>query len=266
VVTLRQVRKRYGRGPWVLDGVELELPPGRTTVLLGANGSGKSTLLRIAAGASVPTSGSVAGRPAAVGYAPEHWAGPPRMAAGSYLRHMARLRGASPSRVDSLVHRLGLLPGPGAPLGTLSKGNRQKVALAQAFLAPAGLLVLDEPYGGLDERAAAALTALLAESRSAGVAVLVSAHSLDRHAGADLVRELASGQLREPAGAPAMRLLLAPRHGADLAPVAAVAAVVWDEVGGRLRVRTDDADRVLRVALDAGWSLRHAEQCWDEPC
>jgi ABC-2 type transport system ATP-binding protein len=266
VVSLRDVRKRYGRGPWVLDGVDLDALPGTVGVLLGRNGSGKSTLLRIAAGASTPTSGAVAGRPPAVGYLPERWVGPPRLTAGGYLRHMARMRGAAPSRVDDLVDRLGLLPGPDAPIGTLSKGNRQKVALAQAFLAPAGLLVLDEPYGGLDERTAAELTAMVTESRSAGAAVLVSAHSLDRHAGADLVLEIAAGRLREPTGRPGMRLLLAPRQGADIGPVAAVAAVAWDERAGQLRVRTDDADRVLRLALDAGWSLRHAEQCWDEPC
>ena len=266
MVSLREVRKRYGRGPWVLDGIDLDLPAGALGVLLGANGSGKSTLLRIAAGASVPTSGSVAGRPAAVGYVPERWAGPARMTAAGYLRHMARLRGAAPSRVDDLVDRLGPRPGPDVPLGTLSKGNRQKVALAQAFLAPAGLLVLDEPYGGLDEPAAAELTALMTESRSAGATVLVSAHGLDRYAGAGVVREIAAGRLREPVGGRGMRLAFAPRDGADAAAVAAVAAVEWDERAGWLRVRTDDADAVLRRALDAGWSLRHAEQSWDEPC
>jgi ABC-2 type transport system ATP-binding protein len=264
VVTLREVRKRYGRGPWVLAGIDLALPPGATTVLLGANGSGKSTLLRIAAGASAPTSGSVAGRPAAVGYLPERWTGPPRLTTAVYLRHMARLRGVPLSRVDDLVDRLAPRPGPDARLDTLSKGNRQKVALAQAFLAPAGLLVLDEPYGGLDEPAAAELTALLTESRSDGAAVLISAHGLDRYGSVRTVREIAAGTLREPAERPSMRLLLAPLDGADEAPVAALAQVEWD--AGRLRVRTDDADRVLRVALAAGWSLRHAEQAWDEPC
>ncbi|HEX8867222.1 MAG TPA: ATP-binding cassette domain-containing protein, partial [Lentzea sp.] len=163
-VLLDQVSKRYGRGPWVLRDLTLDVTG--TVVLTGANGTGKSTLLKIAAGVLKPSSGRVA-RPASVGYVPERFPSDVKMSASSYLAHMGRVRGAA---ANDVLERLGFVGSLTAPMSELSKGNAQKVALAQAFLAT-DLLVLDEPWTGLDPQAAAELVVML-EGRTA----LVSDH------------------------------------------------------------------------------------------
>jgi ABC-2 type transport system ATP-binding protein len=178
-VRLEHVGKRFGRH-WALEDVDLELQPESLTVVRGANGSGKSTLLRIAAGVSTPSRGRVLHRPRQVALVPDRFV-PPRLTARAYLDHLGRLRGLDATRrrrrIGELVDFLGLAPGPDAPLRTLSRGNAKKVAVAQAFLAPAGLVVLDEPHAALDEQAHAALDVLVATARAFGSAVLVADHA-----------------------------------------------------------------------------------------
>jgi len=170
------VHKRFGRGPWVLQGVDLALEAGGLTAVVGGNGSGKSTLLRILAGLTRPSRGRIVHRPASVGYAPERLPARLRMTARGYLAHMARLRGMGPGSAEAVLERLALSPGADVPIGTLSKGNSQKVALAQALAAPVGLLLLDEPASGLDGAARAALCSLLLDRRQAGAAILLTTH------------------------------------------------------------------------------------------
>jgi ABC-2 type transport system ATP-binding protein len=189
---LTGVRKRFpGSGRWVLDGVHFAVGPGTMTVITGGNGTGKSTLLRIAAGATIATRGRVCRPAGQAAYVPERLPGQLRMTADQYLAHMGRMRGlasaAAAERGRALLGRLALAPGPGVPIGTLSRGNAQKVALAQALLAPVGLLVLDEPHGGLDDGAVAAATALVDEAVAGGATVLLAvpepdeAHRADAH-------------------------------------------------------------------------------------
>jgi ABC-type multidrug transport system ATPase subunit len=255
----------------VLDGVNLTADSGTVTVIAGGNGSGKSTLLRMVVGASEPTSGRLRLRTRSVGYVPERLPAALRMTANQYVEHMGRLRGLSSSaaaaRATGLFDRLQLRPGPDVPISTLSKGNNQKVALTQALLAEPELLVLDEPFSGLDAPAGAALDDLLATARDNGSAVLVSAHSTTVVRGADVTLVLDAGRLR--AGeldqfgvvdrATWMELVL--RAVTDEASVRDLPAVAGHEqAGGRLTVRTQDADAVLRVALTAGWSLVEARR------
>jgi ABC-type multidrug transport system ATPase subunit len=202
--TLEGVWKRYGRRrPWVLTGVGLALVPGTVTAVVGGNGSGKSTLLRIAAGASAPTRGSVH-RPAPVGYVPERLPPEVRLGARRWLAHLARVRDVPASRADELLERFGLAASAGAPIGSLSKGNTRKVMLCQAFLAPAALTVLDEPFSGLDGDAAATLSALVRETRAAGGAVLLSTHATGAVAEAGREVLLSDGHLAATApGGPA---------------------------------------------------------------
>jgi ABC-type multidrug transport system ATPase subunit len=161
------VGKRYGvRSPWVVRDVSLEIGPGELIRLDGGNGAGKSTLARVIAGVTLPSSGSVTGRPV-VGYVPERF--PPALpfTGAAYLRHMARIRGLSgrelEQRIGLWLDRLGCADLAGQPLRQMSKGSAQKFAIAQALLPRSGLVVLDEAWTGLDARARAALDEAVAE-------------------------------------------------------------------------------------------------------
>ncbi|MBP2478236.1 ABC-type multidrug transport system ATPase subunit [Crossiella equi] len=188
MLSLLGVGKRYGRGPMVISDVDLALPPGRTTVVRGRNGSGKSTLLRVVAGVCRPTTGRVLDRPRQVGYVPERFPAHLRLSPKDYLRHLGAVRGLSragaASRGGELLERLAFAGEPDAPMLRLSKGNTQKLALAQALLAPVDLLVLDEPWTGLDTASAAVLGELLAERARDGAAVVL----IDHEEHAELVR------------------------------------------------------------------------------
>jgi ABC-2 type transport system ATP-binding protein len=288
-LVVERVRKRFGRGgPWVLDGVDLAVPAGMLTVVAGGNGSGKSTLLRLVAGAGRPTAGVIRGRPPAVAYVPERLPGRGAMTAREYLAHLGRIRRlpgvVARERSAMLLERLCLVPGPDVPITELSKGNAQKVALAQAFLAPVGLLVLDEPHTGLDEPAKHALGGMLWEARGSGVAVLISAHDYREVPGADAVHLLTKGRTHlvdvgpAPVPEPALEpppdpgepptdhdaLCLVLRAVSGSASVAELAkdpnvTVLDDRLPHcRLVVPSGYADEVLVRAIGAGWSLREA--------
>jgi ABC-2 type transport system ATP-binding protein len=181
---LHKVAKRYGiRLPWVVKEVSLEIAPGGLVRFEGKNGSGKSTLLRVIAGVTQPSRGSVTGRPV-TGYVPERF--PPALPfpAREYLAHIGRIHGfAGPelgSAIDASLDRLGGRELAGVPLRNMSKGMCQKVAVAQALLPGAGLLVLDEAWTGLDVDAKAALDEAVAERLSKGGSVVFVDHEPGR--------------------------------------------------------------------------------------
>jgi ABC-type multidrug transport system ATPase subunit len=262
VVVVEAVRKRYSRGgPWVLDGVDLAVESGVVTVLVAGNGVGKSTLLRIVAGASLPTSGRIVGRPRVVGYIPERAPAALRMTARQYLSHIGRMRGMSPGavekRTDELAERLGLVPGPSVPISSLSKGNGQKVAVMQAFLVQPELLVVDEPATGLDAPATAELTKLIAGAEHDGAAILMSAHQSAVPAGGRLCR-LVDGRIVTEAGRGMRITLRANRSGMSTKDFAGLADVLVEEPG-QVMVHTDEPDKLLLWALAEGWSLVEAK-------
>jgi ABC-2 type transport system ATP-binding protein len=281
VMILRGVAKRYDRDHRVLHGIDLDVLPGQVIVVVGANGSGKSTLLRIAAGCARPTRGRVLGRPRATGYLPDRFPALLRLPAASYLRHMAALRAipaAEASRQSSeLLGELGFSGDMQTPMSRLSKGNAQKVALAQALCAPVELLVLDEPWSGLDTEAVPALSARLRAAANGGAAVLVSDHTgaASRLPGA-VVHRLAGGALSEvdttnsevdtshTAGANvdgAETLVHVeldwPGEPATLLQACAGAVVVTADRGRiALRVPVHESDALLATALRLGCSVR----------
>ncbi|MEV4311754.1 ABC transporter ATP-binding protein [Actinocrispum sp. NPDC049592] len=262
VLVVESVRKRYSRGgPWVLDGVDLTVEPGVITVLVAGNGVGKSTLLRIVAGASLPTSGRVVGRPRVVGYVPERAPTAMRMTARQYLSHIGRMRGMSPgevaSRIDSLASRLELVPGADVPISSLSKGNGQKVAVMQAFLVPPELLVVDEPATGLDATATAELTRLMLEAEQDGAAILMSAHQSAVPAGGRLFR-LSAGRIAAEVGRGMRVTLRATKSGLSIKDFAGLADVLIEEPG-QVMLHTDEPDKLLLRALPEGWSLVEAK-------
>jgi ABC-type multidrug transport system ATPase subunit len=275
VLSLDQVSKRYRRkGPWVLDGADLAIPPGTTTAVIGGNGSGKSTLLRIAAGVTSPTAGRVV-VPRRVGYTPERQAGRCPFTPRQYLVHMARIRGldapSSAATTDELLGRFDVRPGPDVPWRTLSKGNRQKVALAQAILGRPELIVLDEPYTGLDDDARDVLDRLIEECTDTGSSVLISRHADSPTSETARCYRLAAGRV-VGAGSPGprpldggarwRRIVLStpgrPKPLEDLARLDGVRNWVADASipGVVLLVAAARTDDVLRAALGLGWSVQ----------
>jgi ABC-type multidrug transport system ATPase subunit len=179
-VRFNQVAFRYRRrAPWVLRDVTLTVPRARIIEVNGRNGAGKSTLLRLIAGAVPPVRGNIAGRPPAVGYAPERFPADQPFTARAYLGHMAAVRGVPSARADQWAERLAFTDLLGTRLPDLSKGSAHKVGLGQALLAAPGLVVLDEPFAGLDARTRANLPGLLAELAAGGSTVVVSDHQGD---------------------------------------------------------------------------------------
>ena len=174
---LEQVAFRYRRSaPWVLRDVTLTVPRGRVIEVSGANGAGKSTLLRLLAGIVPPVRGRVSERPARVGYAPERFPAAQPFSASDYLAHMAKIRGVPWDGAGEWAERLGFAGLLDTRLPDLSKGSAHKVGLIQALLGAPGLLVLDEPFAGLDAQTRTALPALLSELSTGGTSVVVSDH------------------------------------------------------------------------------------------
>lgn len=195
-----QIWFRYARrAPWTLRAADATLEPGATVVVLGRNGAGKSTLLQLAAGVLRPVRGAVRGRPRVVGWVPERFPADQPFTARQYLSGMAALRGLrGDAEVDRWIERLGLGEHRDTRLNALSKGTAQKVGLAQALLVPPGLLVLDEPWEGLDAQARTLIPQIVAEVTGAGGAVLVSDHRGEIAGLPDAVRwTITEGRLHE---------------------------------------------------------------------
>ena len=217
---------RYGRrAPWTLRAVDAVAEPGRTIVVLGRNGAGKSTLLQLAAGVLGPQRGVVHGRPPVVGWVPERFPADQPFTAGDYLRRMAALRRVPHDAADEWIERLLLTDHTATRLADLSKGTAQKVGLAQALLLRPGLLVLDEPWEGLDAAARTLIPEIVAEVTTAGGTVLVSDHR---------------GEIATLPGAIHWRVT-----DATVAPAASTADPPPDEVIVELAVRRQDADQAV---------------------
>ncbi|MEV6307013.1 ATP-binding cassette domain-containing protein [Streptomyces sp. NPDC051840] len=185
---LSGVGRRHGaRGPWVLRGVDLELPAGTLVRIEGPNGAGKSTLLRVLAGVSAPTEGRVTGRPRTA-YVPERFPAALPFTAAGYLVHMGRAHGLTAAeaatRAAGWLERFGAEGYARTPVAELSKGTAQKVAVAQALMAAPGLLVLDEAWTGLDAGARAELDRAVTERLGDGTTVVFVDHDPHRLAGA----------------------------------------------------------------------------------
>ncbi len=174
--------------------IDLSIAPGETVALLGHNGSGKSTLLSIAAGVLEPTDGRVRvfGTPAgetaaraAVSFVRDHPVLYEDLSVREHLEYLSRLHGSNPQAhdADRLIERLGLADRVDNVPSSFSRGLRQKAALAIAFCRPFKLLLIDEPFAGLDASGQAALLSLIVEAREKRSAVVVATHdqSLVRH-------------------------------------------------------------------------------------
>ncbi|MCX8113301.1 MAG: ATP-binding cassette domain-containing protein [Bacteroidia bacterium] len=174
-----------------LQGVSAELPSKGIVGLLGPNGSGKTTLLRIIMGIISPESGEIwyKGQPLSktmrlrFGYMPEERGLYPKMTARSQLFYLLRLRGMSPSTVsDKIAYWVKRLEMPwiDRPARSLSKGMQQKVQLVLALEGDPPVLLLDEPFSGLDPIVSTDIEALLREKAQKDTLIILSTHRLEQ--------------------------------------------------------------------------------------
>jgi ABC-2 type transport system ATP-binding protein len=184
------VTKRFGPVT-ALDRCTFSARPGRLTGFLGPNGAGKTTAMRAVFGLVELDQGAVRWRGATAGpadrarfgYMPEERGLYPRMRVRDQLVYLGRLCGRSPADVDRSVgawlERLGLAGRAADRLDALSHGNQQRVQLIAALVNEPDLLVLDEPFSGLDPIAMGAMAGLLSGLAARGATVLFSSHQLD---------------------------------------------------------------------------------------
>lgn len=148
--------------------------------MIGRNGAGKSTLLRLAAGLLRAQRGTVRQRPARVGYVPERFPADQPFTAYRYLLAMARIRGLAEAEARQAIggwaERLHCARLLHTPMADLSKGSAQKIGLIQAVLRPPELLILDEPWEGLDATTRGEVPLIVAEVIAEGGRVLLSDH------------------------------------------------------------------------------------------
>ena len=187
---INNLNKSYGDHQ-VLHDMTLQVQPGEMYGFVGSNGAGKSTTMRIALGVLAADSGEVlmGDRPIdddlrrRIGYMPEERGLYAKEKIGDQLRFFARLHGlsdeAARKNADGLLEQLGLAERSDDKLEELSLGNQQRVQLAASLIHDPELLILDEPFSGLDPVAVNVMSDLLVERCNAGVPVLFSSHQLD---------------------------------------------------------------------------------------
>jgi ABC-2 type transport system ATP-binding protein len=191
MLELIDLRRRFG-DVVALDGVSFEVPPGRIVGFVGRNGAGKTTAMRISLGVLEADAGQVRWRGDAIdtgvrrrfGYMPEERGLYPKMRVLEQLIYLARLRGVQKdrarARAEALLTTLEVIGDPRDRIESLSLGNQQRVQLAAALVHEPELLVLDEPFSGLDPVGVDVLANVLQrEAREDGVAVVFSSHQLE---------------------------------------------------------------------------------------
>ena len=257
----------------VLDDVGFTVGRGRLTGFVGGNGAGKTTTMRIILGVLAPHAGTVTidGEPvvgaqrARFGYMPEERGLYPKMQLVDHLTYLARLHGfdkaAATQRSEDLVERLGLAARAKDPVESLSLGNQQRAQVAAALVHDPDVLILDEPFSGLDPMAVEVVQGVLAERAAQGAPVLFSSHQLDvvERLCDDLVI-IAAGKVR----AAGTRDDLRERFGSARHEIVADGDMGWlrdvpgvrvDELAGGSAVfqaEHDVAQRVLAQALAHG--------------
>jgi ABC-2 type transport system ATP-binding protein len=193
MLELRSVTKRYSGIPAVRD-VSFVARAGEVTGYLGPNGSGKSTTLKMITGLIEPSEGEILFRGEPIdrdrirhrqrlGYVPEEPQLYPHLTGTEYLEMVGQLRGLPKQRlaekIDGFLRLLSLHDDRYVPISSYSKGMRQKVLLAAALLHNPELVLLDEPFSGLDVNSALVLRDLIRELAGRGKVVLFSSHELE---------------------------------------------------------------------------------------
>jgi ABC-2 type transport system ATP-binding protein len=269
---LRGLTKRYGNLVAVRD-LTFDVGPGEVFGFVGSNGAGKTTTMRIVLGVLLADSGDVwwNGKPIdfearrRIGYMPEERGLYPKMRAGEQLRYLAELHGASAAAAtvstDRWLERFQLQGRANDEILKLSHGNQQRVQLAAALVFDPMLMILDEPFAGLDPEAVDSMSEVLHERAAAGVPVVFSSHQLelverisDRVGIIQRGHLIACGTVEELRGQGPKRLWVdAPAAPQGWAGDLAGTSVVRSD-GSRVLLQLDGVDdqSVLRAALATG--------------
>ena len=193
MLELRGVTKTYS-GIAAVSDVSFVAPAGEVTGYLGPNGSGKSTTLKMITGLMEPSAGEILfnGEPISrdrvrhkqrLGYVPEEPHLYPHLSGAEYLEMVGQLRAlpeaALAAKIDGFMRLFSLKADRHVPLGSYSKGMRQKILLAAAFLHNPDLILLDEPFSGLDVNAALILRDLINQLAARQKVVLLSSHEME---------------------------------------------------------------------------------------
>jgi heme exporter protein A len=190
ILQAASVSRSFGRHQAVRD-VSFALEAGDTLALFGPNGAGKTTLLRILAGLLRPTAGkafisgtdvltetTTRGRIGLISHQTMLY---PALTAAENVEFAARLHGVPSPRTAALaaLDRLGIAQRAGSPVKILSRGMQQRVSIARAIVHDPAVVLLDEPYTGLDASGASALSALLLSLRERGAAMVLVTHNIE---------------------------------------------------------------------------------------
>lgn len=279
MLEIDRVTRRFG-DLVALDQLSFGVEPGQMFGFVGSNGAGKTTTMRIVMGLDDPNEGQVrfAGAPidgevrARFGYMPEErglYPKTPPLRQLTYLGRLHRLdKRTASERAQVLLERFGLSDRMHEPLENLSLGNQQRVQLAAALVHEPQLLMLDEPFSGLDPVGVDALTEVLMERVDRGVPVVFSSHQLelverlcDAVAIIDAGRLVAAGPVEQLRATNGRRLLRIEVEGHD--------PTGWAERVPGLHVQSRDAtgvvvlldeavdDQVVLAAAQAAGAVRH---------
>ncbi|WP_029253021.1 ABC transporter ATP-binding protein [Paraoerskovia marina] len=267
--------KSYGSRK-ALRGTSFDVRSGEIFGFVGSNGAGKSTTMRIVLGVLMPDAGEVrwAGRPVdhalrrRIGYMPEERGLYPKMKVGEQLVYLARLHGLSKAESVASMERwtstLGVDERRDDEVQKLSLGNQQRVQLAAALVHDPEILVLDEPFSGLDPVAVDVMSGVLRERAHAGVPVLFSSHQLELvEALCDRVGIIAAGAMDAVGTVEELRSIGNPQWVVDVPGTGDASTPAWvpDDVrvvgrsGSRITFepRTPGSEQtVLRAALAQG--------------
>ncbi len=272
-LVLSGITKSYGSRR-VLDDIAFEVAPGRLTGFVGGNGAGKTTTMRIVLGLLSADGGTVelGGRALTsadrrhFGYMPEERGLYPKMKVREQIVYLARLHGFgkadATARATALLTELGLEERLDDTIESLSLGNQQRAQIAAALVHDPEVLILDEPFSGLDPLAVDVVASVLQSSAARGAAILFSSHQLDvvERLCDDLVI-LAGGTIRAAGSRDDLRA----QHAGDRYELVSAGDAGWlrsepgvtvrDFEGGYALFDADGpetAQRVLRAAVERG--------------
>jgi ABC-2 type transport system ATP-binding protein len=247
-IEVTDLRKRFG-ATTALDGMTFSVAPGHVTGFVGPNGAGKSTTMRVILGLDAADDGTalVGGRPYRTLRRPLTHAGAlldagalqPSRSARNHLLWLAHSQGLGSRRVDEVLELTGVAGAARRRAGGFSLGMRQRLGIAAALLGDPPVLLLDEPFNGLDPEGIVWMRGLLTALAAEGRAVFVSSHLMS--------------ELQDVAG----HLVVVGRG--RVVTDAAVAELLAAASGGRVRLRTTARSEATAVLAHAGATVAAAE-------